>query len=147
MKKSRKPKLKNKQQTVNFNKILTKDLYWLAPYLEAVQDDIPFKNIKLIDYYKTRAHQQKQNHLAITHLLGNNKTYKIYIRTSLPKEKRIPLDYDTQEDVLWFVAHELAHVVHWEHGPEHFHCMTKLFSKFGDVLINIGFEKDRNKRT
>lgn len=95
-----------------------------------------------------RGHQKAMHHYAITHLLGNNKTHVIYIRTKLPKEKRIPLDYDQQEDCLWYLAHELAHCCKggWEHGPAHFKLMTQIFARFGDVLFNIGFELDRNKK-
>lgn len=127
--------------------MLSKDLKWLDPYLENVQDLVPFDRIKKIAYYQTRSHQKNVNHVAITHKLGNNKTHNIYIRTNLPKEKRIPLSYDNQEDILIFLAHELAHCCYggWEHGPRHVLIMSQIFSKFGETLYQIGFEKDRNK--
>lgn len=136
-----------KPQQLNFNSILHPDLYWLGPYLEAVVDLVSFDRVKMITYYKNRCHHKNKHHLAITHKLGNNKTHKIFIRTDLPKEKRIPLDMDFQEDVLWYVAHELAHVhpEGWEHGNSHFHIMSQMFARFGEVLKKIGFEKDRNK--
>lgn len=129
------------------SKILSKDLKWLAPYLEAVADIVPLNQIKKIGYYKNRTHQKNANHLAITHRLLNNKTFYIYIRTDLPKENRIPLNYDDQEDVLWYLSHELAHVCPggWEHSKHHFKTMSVIFSRFGKVLFKLGFEKDRNK--
>lgn len=60
--------------------------------------------------------------------------------------KRIPLDYDQQEDCLFFLSHELAHVCHFDHGVDHLLMTTKLFYRFGKVLHKIGFELDRNKR-
>jgi len=95
-----------------------------------------------------RSHQFNEHHKAITHRLANNKTHLIFIRTDLPKEKRIPLEMDNQEDCLFFLSHELAHCIPegWEHGKEHFKLMSQIFAKFGEVLYDIGFEKDRNKK-
>jgi len=130
--------------------ILSNDLKWLIPYLEVIRDLVPFRNIKKIQYYKHRTCWEfiyKKHHLAITHQLANNKTYLIYIRTMLPKEKRIPLDKDEQEDVLWFLAHELAHCVPggWEHTKEHFRIMSEIFYRFGKILHLIDFENERNR--
>lgn len=127
---------------------LSQDLKWLAPYLEAVNHLVLLDRVKSIKYYTSRKHHKREHHYAITHRLGDNKTYYILIRTNIEKSKRIPLDYNTQEDVLIYVAHELAHCVPggWEHGPEHFKIMSEIFAEFGKVLHKIGFEKDRNKR-
>lgn len=142
--------MKNKSQkdSPNLSNLLSKDLKWLASYLECVKDLVPFERIKKIDYYKNRSHQKNKHHLAITHRLANNKTHAIYIRTDISKEKRIPVDYDTQEDILWFTAHELAHCHSkgWEHGKSHFYLMSQIFARFGEHLYNIGFELDRNKK-
>lgn len=146
----RKPMKINKLSKLqpNLSKILSKDLKWLAPYLEAVKDLVPLHKIKKIDYYMNRSHQFNEHHKAITHRLANNKTHLIFIRTNLAKEKRIPLSMDHQEDCLFFLAHELAHCVPegWAHSKTHFHLMSIIFSKFGEVLNNIDFEINRNKK-
>lgn len=144
----RKPK-KQVNKQLNLSKILSTDLKWLSPYLEHVQDLVPFEKIKKIDYYQTRSHQKNKHHLAITHMLANNKTYLIYIRTTRVKEDRIPVDIDTQEDILMLLAHELAHVCPngWEHGPKHIKIMADIFQRFGEVILRIDSEEIRNKKS
>lgn len=141
-------KNKSLKDSLNLSKIVSHDLKWLLPYLEHVKDIVPLEKVKKIDYYKTRSHHKKQHHLAITHKLANNKTFLIYIRTDLEKKDRIPLNIDTQEDLLILLAHELAHVCPkgWEHGSIHIKTMSDIFQRFGEIILKIDSEENRNKR-
>lgn len=138
-------KLPKKQQAANLSGILSKELRWLMPYLEDIQDIVPFDRIKKISYYTKRKHHKKEHHKAITYRLGNNKNFNIVIRTKLPKAEQIPLRYWDQEDVLFYLAHEIAHVLVWEHTTNHFVLMSEIFNRFAQTLHRIGFEEERNK--
>lgn len=123
---------------------LSKDIKWLWPYLDSISDLIDLKKIGKIHYYKNRE-GKKVHHQAICHRLGNNKIYNIFIRTNLAKENRIPLDINSQEDVLFFLAHELSHLVHWSHTKDHFKLTAKLYKRFAEKLHQIDFEIERNQ--
>lgn len=126
-------------------KQISRDLKWIWPYLDSVGDLVPLSSIKKISYYKTREMLGPARHKAIIHRLDNNKNFNIFIRTTLTKDQRIPICSSNQEDILFYLAHELAHVVHWDHDPQHFKLMADIFQRFGRVLKKIHFEEERNK--
>jgi len=47
--------------------------------------------------------------------------------------------------VLITLAHELAHLKHWEHTPEHFKLQTQILARFAKVLKDLGI-KDTYQR-
>lgn len=126
---------------------LSDDLKWLAPYLKAVRRLVPLNRVISISYYQTRSQYHKEHHKAITHRLGNNKNFQIFIRTKLPVDKRIPLRYYDQEDVLFFLGHELAHTKVWDHTTAHLKLTGRIFKKFTEVAVKLGFEQDRCQKT
>lgn len=47
--------------------------------------------------------------------------------------------------ILENLAHELAHIIHWEHTIEHWELTTKILKRFSRVLRSLGI-KDTNRR-
>jgi len=115
---------------------LPKDLIWLKPYLEAVAHIIPLEKVQSIRYYKSRKHHKKEHHKAITYKSGNNKSFSIILRTKLPLDERLLLRYYDQEDVMFYLAHELAHVRYWEHTTKHLNLLQSSSQYFRRLRIN-----------
>lgn len=128
-------------------KQLSKDLKWITPYLEAVGHIVPLDKITEIRYYTSRKHHKKEHHKAITHRLANNKSFAIFLRTKLPIDERVPLRYYDQEDIMYYLAHELAHVRFWEHTTKHLKLTSKIFKIFTDTTHKLGWEEERHVKS
>lgn len=85
---------------------------------------------------------------AICSRLANNKDYEIIVRCRNVSDRNFPMSYHDQELILGSYAHELTHLKIFEDGIEkRFELETKVYRRFGDVLMARGYEHKLNKRT
>lgn len=111
------------------------------PYLEAVEHLVPLHEIQEIKTVKYR------NCFPSHHALIEKTKYKFKIILRV-YERSIPASTLNQELVLNSLSHELAHMEKWEE-PEasvtRFYLETKIYARFGEKLLQLGYEVDRNK--
>lgn len=122
---------------------LSRDLKWLAPYIEAADGLIAVDKIHEIKSVKFRT--ALPDHDAIIENLGR-KGFKIIVRPYEPISKRLPISRLDQDTILQNLAHELSHVGVWEeHDPARVELQAKILAVFAKKLKQLGYEKDRNK--
>jgi hypothetical protein len=112
---------------------------WLAPYVDSVSHLIPIERLSAIKGYKVlknkEINQQGQIILDLT-----NKRFTITLRTE--KYSKVDKVYRNEyiANVLETLAHELAHMVHWEHTPAHWKLQATIQTEFGTVLDRLNIE-------
>jgi hypothetical protein len=123
--------------------ILSKDLKWLAPYLDTLRDFVPIEKIYEIKMVKFR--DKFPDHEAIIENLGR-KGFKIILRPYEPAFRRLPISKLDQDTMIQNLSHEISHILVWEeHDPDRVIAQAKILTRFADKLKELGYEKDRNK--
>jgi hypothetical protein len=121
----------------------TKNVLWLKPFVEASTSLVPLDKLKSIMGYKVKKGLSENSFGCLTKYEGERK-FRMSIRvhkyekleTSNKKEhKKVRC-----ETILLTLAHELAHLEHWEHTPEHFKLQGELIIKFYEVLKESGIK-------
>ena len=100
---------------------ISKDINWLKSFIDEVKPMFPkIKQVKSIKIMKTSYSKRDRAYGQIAEL---DKGYKISIRTSFQHIDFYPLCITLKPfskiDMLITLAHELSHLYHWTHSPEH----------------------------
>ena len=132
-----------------------KKLGWLKEYIDLAKKILP--QIEYIVLIRELFHQKdkvQRIHASLTQecLLG---TYVLSFYTSfkkvLPKTGKTLEEKYSKIDILDHLAHELAHLEHWQHTPEHKILEAKLSILFMRHLLKSGYvseeEEFRGKKT
>lgn len=114
----------------------TKNVAWLEDYVNSVSDLVPIEQIKRVVGYKVKL-GLKENQEALIRV-ANNRGTKFIISLKLYEQgihknklKHIPLTYSYILDGL---AHELAHLLQWEHCSDHLKLQAKILKKFSTIV-------------
>lgn len=105
-------------------------LLWLQPYLKAISNDIDLTKIKAIKGYVVVWKNPTCEGKAVKEGKYFTITMKLN-RANLPEPNFL-------YEILHTLAHELAHVKHMDHSPEHLKFTAKLLQKFATVLKRQG---------
>lgn len=129
--------------------IIAKELEWTRKYIEAVRHLLP-KNKKL-----KRISIKKANKKYVQRVLGvcnmyNDQSYRITLYTSgayvaTIKPLTIHLIQCSTLDILKTLAHELAHLEHWEHTPDHESLTCSIVLVFMAMLKTEGYISEENE--
>jgi hypothetical protein len=118
---------------------ISKNMEWSRPYLDAVHAHVKVSSIKgyVVPPGKEVqtlgvCHKRRTKH-AISIALNENSAFN-----TVSKPVRL-------EDVLFVLAHELAHTVEWDHTPEHLRVTANLLETFAIVSEKLGV-KDTSLR-
>jgi hypothetical protein len=106
---------------------ISPSLAWVGEYLEVVEHLVPMKKLRRISAKVPRKDfsQNQLCHGQITRYARYKGTFKIMLYTSfisvdrIHPEVHLSLKEYSKIDTLSFLAHELAHMVHWDHSPDH----------------------------
>lgn len=138
--------------------IVTANLQWLTPYLKAVAHIVPLDRIKTIKGYRVPLHHIENQEGALTRY-KHKKKVTIALLTQMHKIKKAHIgelkiavrhvdmvkDPVFQERILCTLAHELAHLIHWEHNRRRFELETRIYRVFGRVMLKLGHYKGEKK--
>ena len=111
---------------------LNKDVKWLEPYLKAADSFVPIRRISSVIGYQVPFYKTERQYGSITvHYDKNQININLLIKTQdlnqgIHKNARMA-------NVLDSLAHELAHLLEWEHTPEHLMLQAKLLMCFAKV--------------
>lgn len=119
-------------------------MQWLAPYLTVVPKIVPLRKLKKVYGYKTAQGKRTQT-LGMCHRFEKNGHYAIGVNIGAYKKDQ------SIGTILQTLTHELAHMVHWEHTPEHAALEATIYKRFAKRAKALGvkdFSRPRrgNKR-
>lgn len=124
---------------------LAKDIQWLGPFLRLAKGLVPIHRIREIRTARTPLDKIEHSVATCGKLPGG--FYRIVIKTHYQRQKAIGEGRFVHSGyarhsklfVLDSLAHELAHVKHWEHTPQHLVLQSKLLLRFARELERQGF--------
>jgi hypothetical protein len=125
-----------------------KKLEWLTEYINASVEFIGeenFKKLKSVTYYKIPNTKLSHQYACIWDREG---IYEIMICLTANRIAKIKDKYYmrvsefTKITLLNHLAHEIAHIVHWEHTPEHKILENEICSKFMHMLSQTGYKNE-----
>lgn len=122
--------------------ILHKQLKWIGPYLEDVAHMVPLEKVCRINllFYKGKRPPYVGLCTAWT-----DQTYSILVKMPDTIKNEVPLAPWAQEEILCHLAHELAHLAHWDHTRERFLLEALIYHQFAVTLNRLGYEEERNR--
>lgn len=110
---------------------------WLSPFIESVAHLVPIERLSYIKGYKIRRNFEPAQEAQIIKTLPNGKCV-ITIKV-IKYDKRLKKHVNAYiANVLESLAHELAHLTHWEHTSNHFRLQAEIMMKFCNVMDEIG---------
>lgn len=130
---------------------ISKDLKWLIPFLDAARPLVPkMKKLKKISKNSAQTKKVHRSHAAISFFF-ETKHYEISMYLQYQKIRKfgdpstVTLGYYTKIDLLTSLAHELAHLYHWDHTPEHKTLESRLTILFMEMLKNSGYTSEERE--
>lgn len=144
MQQKRQAKLKPKMKNLNIK--YDKFLLWLKPYTEAVEHLVPIERLKQVKLTLYSSDRPPAYH-GTCERLGNNKSYRIVVRTYDVDARRWPMSPLCQEQLLCNYAHELTHLLIYKDSVvNRFVLETQIYAVFGEVLASRGYEQNLNRK-
>ncbi len=118
--------------------IITKKLEWMRDYVNSVDHLLPnLKRLKRISSKRASEYYWQHCHGLITYM--DNKTFRITLYMNyhdMPTDQIKP--YSTI-DLLQYLAHELSHLEHWDHTPDHKYLEVIIMGIFMTKLKQSGY--------
>ena len=130
-----------------------KNLIWLKSYILDAKHIIPrVRDIKLVKelFHQKGKIQRVEGSLTYDFLFGK---YTLSLYGSYKKEVRIDPNLEmvirpySKIDILNTLAHELAHLKHWDHTPEHKLLESELTILFMERLLKSGYISEEEEQT
>lgn len=127
---------------------IVKRLQWLEPYLNKVGHLVNLNRISKINVYSPRldATTYAQGYATLVQGAKPYITISIYylVISKLNPLKRRKKPY-AKIDILNTLAHELAHLEHWDHTPEHRKLENKISSIFMTLLSKTNYVSEEHE--
>jgi hypothetical protein len=125
---------------------ISKPLEWVRPYVEHVADIVPVHCLEKIIGISPRKDKISANIARYVktdtgrHYISMN-TFA-WVNVSLVPLKRERTEW-TKVELLEHLAHELAHIVHWEHDAHHFHLQAEIMVRFAKMLKSTDYKAEQ----
>lgn len=121
----------------------SKNLLWLKPFVECAGKHVPINRLKYIRGYKLPLNKDPKAFATLATLPGGY--FQMNIRTNTVDVKTLkngtfkPVKHREMylAVMLDTLAHELAHIKHWDHSPEHFILQSKIMVDMGKMLQKL----------
>lgn len=118
--------------------IIVKKLEWMREYINAVSHLLPnLKKLKKISSKTGNKERWQHSHGLITYYDQKNYRITLYITYHDMISDKIK-EYSTI-DLLQYLAHELSHLEHWDHTPNHKNLECIILSIFMTMLSQDGY--------
>ncbi len=117
--------------------IIVKELEWVRDYIESVSHFLPRINqLKKISSRKGSKQYWQHFHGIITYF--DKKSFRITLYISYHDTLSDKIKNYSTIDLLQYLAHELSHLEHWDHTPQHKHLESILMGIF---MIKLASEE------
>jgi hypothetical protein len=126
--------------------IITKRLLWMKEYIESAAHLLPhLKQLKRISTKVGNKERWQHCHGLITY--ADHRSYRITLYVSYHSMLQDKIVDYTTIDLLTYLAHELAHLEHWNHSPDHKQLECIILGIFMTKLKSEGYisEEDEEK--
>ena len=127
---------------------VSKEIRWIIPYINLVEGILP--QIKKLDSVRTMrtSYVKRDRCYGETNFFVDG-TFTIKVRTKFQKIDFYPLSVTilpfSKLDILFTLAHELAHLKHYEHTPEHKLLECQILSVFMYKLKSMGYKSEEEE--
>lgn len=115
---------------------ISKDLEWLIPFVDEVSHLVPLYRLQSIKGYKQQWNKGVASYGG-THT-ADGESFVITLHTHAYVKSKKRHEPEAKGLIIDTLAHELAHLVHWEHSWEHFNLQVRILHAW----VNIVREKD-----
>ena len=119
---------------------ISKELEWIRPYLKKVNHLVPVGRVPKILAVKAKK-DKLHNHKAVIckdddtgEMLYISLYLYVYRTKRLIPHSRYKVTY-SKIDLLIHLAHELSHIVNWDHTPQHKHLENRMCNIFMNKLL------------
>lgn len=124
--------------------IIVKKLEWVREYVQLVSHLLPkIKQLKKISSKTGNRERYQHCHGLITYFDKKSFRITLYITYHCVITDRIA-EYSTM-DLLQYLAHELAHLEHWDHTPSHKQLECILLGIFMTKLSQDGYVSEEHE--
>ena len=118
--------------------VIVKELEWMRDYIDNVSHLLPkIKQLKKISSKKGNKERWQHCHGLITYF--DNKSFRITLYLTYHDILTDKIENYSTIDLLQYLAHELAHLEHWDHTPQHKQLECILMGIFMIRLSNEGY--------
>jgi hypothetical protein len=126
--------------------VIVKELEWMRGYVNNVIHLLPkLKQLKKITSKKGNKERWQHCHGLITYFDKKSFRITLYLTYHDMPTDRIR-NYSTI-DLLQYLAHELAHLEHWDHTPQHKQLECILMGIFMTKLSNDGYISEESENS
>lgn len=112
----------------------SKNVAWLQPFVDGVGHLVPVDKLTAVKGYQVGRGLKTHSWGSTITDTGRKFRINLLLREWFDRQE-VTL---TIEMILLTLAHELAHLVHWEHCPEHFKLQAKILTSFSKHLLDVG---------
>lgn len=133
---------------------ISKELEWFRPYLKKVEHLVPIHRLEKIVALRPSIKRVHHAHARLVEVKGqgNSKLDRVYISMNLHYIKTLGLkpvkrkvEPFSKIDLLEHLAHELAHLVDFDHTPKHKKLESKIASIFMTLLQKSGYVSEEHE--
>jgi len=118
--------------------IIVKKLEWMREYINAVSHLLPnLKKLKKISSKTGNKERWQHSHGLITYY--DQKNYRITLYITYHDMISDKIKENSTIDLLQYLAHELSHLEHWDHTPNHKNLECIILSIFMTMLSQDGY--------
>ena len=130
---------------------LPKNIEWLREYIDLAKSQVPVHRLDKLYVISASTNRSHKIHGVLNELTGRPKSYDLgmYLMyqsyTVGEAGVSIELKAYSKIDILRTLAHELAHLKHWEHTPQHAILESKITVKFMKKLEKEGYVSEEDE--
>ena len=123
---------------------IVKELEWVREYISSASHLLPkIKQLKKISSRRGSREYFQHFHGLITYFDKKSFRITLYITYHDTLADKI-VNYSTI-DILQYLAHELAHLEHWDHTPHHKHLECVIMGIFMTKLAQAGYVSEEEE--
>lgn len=117
---------------------IVKELEWVRSYISTVSHLLPkIKQLKKISSRKGSKEYWQHFHGLITYF--DKKSFRITLYTTYHDTMSDKIKNYSTIDILLYLAHELSHLEHWDHTPQHKQLECIIMGIFMTKLAEDGY--------
>lgn len=119
-------------------------LHWMTPYLHIGLKHVPQgKKVTRLSWWRFNGRFGKGSHACI--FTNDYKEYRIYLKDTYQRKDMPQAAPFSKIDMLHSLAHELAHMLHMDHTPEHKKLEAKILSAYMTQLRKDGYISEEHE--
>lgn len=123
---------------------IVKSLEWVRDYINIVSHLLPrIKELKKISSRKANKTYFQRFHGLITYY--DKKSFRITLYITYHDVIKGKIASYSKIDILQYLAHELAHLEHWDHSPQHKQLECVILSVFMTKLQQDGYISEEDE--